>query len=149
MPLDLKELDTGHCVLYVVQLTIWTRDNTSRLIKQFTPDEASAREIHDYLTTYYGQHTCMAFLAEVDFGKEICVFDGRTLHSLSGRQYNVDRVQRSLERHKRFGAPEPGTWILAMFGERRRQRRPKWQRCLIDLCGLCLFIDKSIDVPWN
>lgn len=151
MPLDLKELESGHFVLFIVQLKIWTSGRVETW-RHFTRDEPTAQRMRSYLWEHFQEHDCCAApVAAVEAIKEIVVFDGATLHTLTGRKFPLQAIQTSFEAIDRFKDDPHEDWILAVFKQSRKQRRPRWQRILIDLgclCCACCCIDKSVTIPW-
>ncbi len=142
MPLGLKELETGHYVLFVVVVQMNDYNTTV-----FTRDEKLACRMTRYLRDHFHRHDCLASpLYNVFYRKEIVLFDGSVLHSLTGNKYEVAIVQSSLERlaRQRLQDGAGDYWILAAFLEKPLKKRPGWQRVLIDLCCLCCYVNKSV-----
>ena len=141
MPLNLKEIDGalpkgGHHILYTVTLATW-RDGKWCQLCYFSRDECDAQSVHAYLVRHFEKHWSSIMWSDIVFRKEICVLDGSVLHSLSGRRYPVEDVERSFASSADFrpfeGAP-PGDWTLKMFGEKRKLMRPKRERFLMYIC---------------
>lgn len=149
MPLGLKELETGHYVLYVVSLNLCLHEDVSYTC-HFHNDERIAQNIHRRLQQHMQEHDCWAAgVADVILRKEMVIFDGSMLHSLRGRTYDLGAVERSMHRINEYMHLPNEDWILAIFGESRRQLRPVWQRVLLDMTSLCCCVRKSYAVDYE
>lgn len=71
----------------------------------------------------------------LEISKEVCVFDGDGLHTLSGKRWPLADVETCIARFEKASADD----ILKMYGKHRRVQRPCWQTCLCWVTCLCCF----------
>lgn len=149
MPLGLKELETGHYVLFVVILK-GTRDGWGYTRRVFTGDKKLSERLVQYLRDYIKEDEYETSGVEsADVEKEIVIFDGDIFHALSGNRYHVSEVQASMEYVESNIIRAGDEWILHLFLLCRlvkREKRPLWQRSVITLCCLCCCVNESIAV---
>lgn len=150
MPLGLKELETGHYVLFVVSIKAVTRDGWVLPRRVFTGDKKLSERLVQYLRDYIKEDEYnTSRVASADVEKEIVIFDGGIFHALSGNKYLVSEVQKSMEyvESNIIRAGDEGILHLFLLSRLvKRVKRPIWQRSLINLCCLCCYVNKSIAV---
>ena len=71
----------------------------------------------------------------LEISKEVCVFDGDSFQTLSGKKWPLADIEACIARFE--GASEDE--VLSRFGKHRRVPRACWQQCLCWLTCLCCF----------
>lgn len=136
---DLKQVETGHYIVYVVIIAEYDCPPYSWLFKH----EAEAEKAYNILLSYVQTHgNCKREYGRVGKSKELVVFDGKSIHSLKGKTWSVDRLEHCLKKNEFFKSHQ-GQWQLAIFGLHPKKLRPKWQRFLIQASCTCCYIDQS------
>ena len=88
------------------------------------------------------------FKLKADNAKEICVFDGSSLHSHTGKVWTLQCVETCIGYLEKNSSPQA---ILKLLGKKQRAVRPWWQQCLCCLTCLCLCNSQcdSVVVDWR
>lgn len=73
--------------------------------------------------------------SKLTYVKELCVFDGGSLHSHTGKVWTLQGVETCSGYLEKNSSPPV---ILKLLGKKRRAVRPWWQQCLCCLTCLCL-----------
>lgn len=71
----------------------------------------------------------------LEVAKEVCVFDGDSFQSLSGKKWPLAEVESCIARFEKASEDE----VLSMFGKHRRVPSPCWRTCLCWATCLCCF----------
>lgn len=149
---DLKCLESGQYVvwtLYYDHVSRSSRDKAStRLASERLPKEANRPGI-SRTTIWYSTESGIQAVKDIlskevlqfehssslKIAKELCVFDGSSLHSHTGKVWELQGVESCIGYLEKNSSPEA---ILKLLGKKRKAVRPWWQQCLCCLTCLCL-----------
>ena len=73
--------------------------------------------------------------SELTVAKELCVFDGSSLHSHTGKVWALQAVESCIGYLEKDSSPEA---VLKLLGKKRRAVQCGWRQCLCCLTCLCL-----------
>ena len=140
MPLGLKQLDTGHFLIFTVETIVEGNLHT----RMTTRDSESAERIRRRLREHHHIHdNCCTGYTNAFVRREIVVSAGDQLHTLTGKRFKISEVANDFEWYKTFETLTNEDWILHRFGDRPKRLRPTWQRYLIVAFCLCCLVDQS------
>ena len=71
----------------------------------------------------------------LEISKEVCVFDGDSFNTLTGKKWPLADIEACTARFEKASEDD----VLSMFAKHRRVERACWQQCLCWLTCLCCF----------
>lgn len=154
MPLsDFKCLQSGQNVVWTLYYDqteqTFLRDQASmRLATERLPWEYGRPEMYGtvlWCKTESGIQTVNDILSKevlefescskLRIAKELCVFDGVSLHSHTGQVWTLEDVESCIGYLEKNSSPEA---VLKLLGKKRRQTTSAWRQCVC--CLTCLWL---------
>ncbi len=148
MPLsDFKSIETGHYVLWTLHyksFDSYSWDTSLVAVSKYDENLQGTRKRTIWHKTELDIAAVHSTLSKelqpfepgskVEIKKELCAFDGSSLHSLSGKVWDLDDVESCT---KYLEESSSVRHVLQLFGRQPREMRPAWQQCLCVLTCLC------------
>lgn len=137
-----KLLDTNHYVCYTVRNELWNTDRQRYIERKLVlfDNEGDAKKCLDILDEY-ARMCKMDILMRNTMTKDMFVFDGSTLHLISGSKVEYEeyvRTRQTIQDIERTHSAESWSYMdeyAHLFGYKARRPRSFWSSMLC--CCLC------------